>query len=273
MEIDSARDAADPFVSLNNDEKQAVLKDLVVTRRSSVAVLRRCVPRHQNMTTRTSTRQEKKAAVLREEFALHRCSKACLILESEAVQAGLYEKNPLTATELQECTLILNLRSNGKKRKNPPQPEMPRKQVRTSLECSSPGTVFPFILPQTEKDKIVEEFRESTSNAALKRYECSFCGKLELATDVKMRPVTELDISLLGFAVKSLRENSSQPLIESFKNSSLIDRSTYVLCHLCNLSVKHHKFQTIPLRSYANGLWIGEVPPELKDLTLLEERF
>ncbi|KAK7031688.1 hypothetical protein R3P38DRAFT_2425614, partial [Favolaschia claudopus] len=31
-------------------------------------------------------------------------------------------------------------------------------------------------------------------------------------------------------------------------------------------------FKTIPLRSYANGLWIGEVPPELQDLTLLEEQ-
>ncbi|KAJ6494442.1 hypothetical protein C8R45DRAFT_760276, partial [Mycena sanguinolenta] len=42
--------------------------------------------------------------------------------------------------------------------------------------------------------------------------------------------------------------------------------------HLCNLSVSKNKFQTLPLRSYANGLWTGDVPDELRDLTFLEEQ-
>ncbi|KAJ6457297.1 hypothetical protein C8R45DRAFT_775740, partial [Mycena sanguinolenta] len=29
---------------------------------------------------------------------------------------------------------------------------------------------------------------------------------------------------------------------------------------------------TLPLRSYANGLWIGNVPDELRDLTFLEKQ-
>ncbi|KAJ7936602.1 hypothetical protein B0H13DRAFT_1449630, partial [Mycena leptocephala] len=29
---------------------------------------------------------------------------------------------------------------------------------------------------------------------------------------------------------------------------------------------------SIPLRSYANGLWIGKIPDELLDLTFLEEQ-
>ncbi|KAK7017228.1 hypothetical protein R3P38DRAFT_3560897, partial [Favolaschia claudopus] len=128
------------------------------------------------------------------------------------------------------------------------------------------------ILPQSEKDQIIHEFRESTNNKALKRYECSFCGKLELAADVKMRNIVELDILVLNRAVESLRESSHQPHIEAFKPVSLIDQSTYVLCHLCNLSVSYNKFQTIPLRSYANGLWIGNVPDELVGLTFLEEQ-
>ncbi|KAK6995717.1 hypothetical protein R3P38DRAFT_2425886, partial [Favolaschia claudopus] len=39
-----------------------------------------------------------------------------------------------------------------------------------------------------------------------------------------------------------------------------------------DLSVSHSKFQTLPLRSYANGLWLGDVPPELQGLTFLEEQ-
>ncbi|KAJ7203922.1 hypothetical protein C8J57DRAFT_957026, partial [Mycena rebaudengoi] len=47
---------------------------------------------------------------------------------------------------------------------------------------------------------------------------------------------------------------------------------SYVLCHLCNSAVKRKTFASIPLRSYANGLWIGQVPEELKDLTFLEDQ-
>ncbi|KAJ7246065.1 hypothetical protein C8J57DRAFT_1081949, partial [Mycena rebaudengoi] len=42
--------------------------------------------------------------------------------------------------------------------------------------------------------------------------------------------------------------------------------------HLCNSAVSKHSFCSIPLRSYANGLWIGRVPEELQDLTFLEEQ-
>ncbi|KAK7062096.1 hypothetical protein R3P38DRAFT_2493729, partial [Favolaschia claudopus] len=87
-----------------------------------------------------------------------------------------------------------------------------------------------------------------------------------------MKSVTSLDIGLLEKAVERLRITSSQPRIETFNRSSLINDSTYVLCHLCNLSVTNNVFRSLPLRSYANGLWIGEVPSELKDLTFLEEQ-
>jgi hypothetical protein len=47
---------------------------------------------------------------------------------------------------------------------------------------------------------------------------------------------------------------------------------SYVLCYLCNAAVSKKKFGSIPLRSYANGFWIGKVPVELQDLTFLEEQ-
>ncbi|KAJ7605145.1 hypothetical protein DFH06DRAFT_1020391, partial [Mycena polygramma] len=47
---------------------------------------------------------------------------------------------------------------------------------------------------------------------------------------------------------------------------------SYVLCHLCESAVSKNRFHSIPLRSYANGFWIGEVPDELIDLTFLEEQ-
>ncbi|KAJ7083132.1 hypothetical protein B0H15DRAFT_785155, partial [Mycena belliarum] len=132
-------------------------------------------------------------------------------------------------------------------------------------------TTFPVILSQEEKDQIVREFRLATNNASLRRYECSFCGLFENESLVKRRAIEDLDITLLEQAVKELRVISRQPKIESFRSSSVIGGS-YVLCHLCNSAVSKNTFRSIPVRSYANGLWIGEVPEELKNLTFLEEQ-
>ncbi|KAK7007250.1 hypothetical protein R3P38DRAFT_2554224, partial [Favolaschia claudopus] len=217
----------------------------------------------------------KNAATLRADFERHQCTSACLILKSEAMQAGITSSLILSPAAFQESALILNLRLGSIKMKQKPADDSAsesNKCARKSAESSTPHTEFPIMLSQTEKDKIVSEFRDSTDNKSLKRYECSFCGKLEYTVDVKMRSVNDLDISLLERAVENLREVCSQPCIKSYKSSSLIDESIYALCHLCNLSVTHNKFQTIPLRSYANGLWIGEVPPELQGLTFLEEQ-
>ncbi|KAJ6450749.1 hypothetical protein C8R45DRAFT_848791 [Mycena sanguinolenta] len=86
-----------------------------------------------------------------------------------------------------------------------------------------------------------------------------------------MRPVNELDISLLRKAVEELRVVSRQPRIEAFNPQSILN-GRYVLCHLCNSAVSKKLFSSIPLRSYANGLWIGQIPEELHDLTFLEEQ-
>ncbi|KAJ7092461.1 hypothetical protein B0H15DRAFT_777434, partial [Mycena belliarum] len=87
-----------------------------------------------------------------------------------------------------------------------------------------------------------------------------------------MRSKDELDISLLDRAVTHLRDVCHQPSIVSF-NSLSLEGNSYVLCHLCNSAVSKNCFVSIPLRSYANGLWIGKVPDELLDLTFLEEQW
>jgi hypothetical protein len=132
-------------------------------------------------------------------------------------------------------------------------------------------TEFPIILPQTEKDQIVREFREGTDNTALKWFECSFCGKFELADNINLHPQCSLNISLLDQATNMLRVVSDQLNIECFKQSSLIN-SSYVLCHLCESSVSNNAFKSLPVQSYANRLWIGDVPEELQGLTFLEEQ-
>lgn len=111
----------------------------------------------------------------------------------------------------------------------------------------------------------------NTRSFALKQYECSFCGQLEDVGVVKMKPVHSLDISFLRKAVQLLRDVCRQPKIQCFRPESIL-HNTYFLCHLCALSVVNDSFRSIPVRSYANGLWIGDVPDELRGLTFLEEQ-
>jgi hypothetical protein len=83
-----------------------------------------------------------------------------------------FSPNSLSPTELQECALILDLRSESesKKRKAPSQLGNTSKIPRLSLS-SAPNVCFPIVLNQSEKDQIVREFREATNNASFKRYE------------------------------------------------------------------------------------------------------
>jgi hypothetical protein len=264
----SYHDNPDPFVSLTTNEKNSIVRFLVHDQRVPLAILSKMATRHTQISVRDG---EKLTSVedLRTKFLALQCAEACLILKSEAMLAGLH-REILTPSELQQCKLYL--RSNPRKRKSAALDALDanvRKRRRSSVELS--GTPFPIILSQHEKDDIVREFRGTTDNASLTRYECSFCGKFEKTILITMRAVKDLDISLLERAVLELRAMSRQPRIQSFDGSSVVGGS-YILCHLCNSAVSKNCFRSIPLRSYANGLWIGKVPEELKDLTFLEEQ-
>ncbi|KAJ7936502.1 hypothetical protein B0H13DRAFT_1853241 [Mycena leptocephala] len=258
MPVDSPDDASrlplrdDPFVSLTADEKNNV--------RVPWAILRKMTARHAQISASESRTKLKSVEALRTEFLAHRCAEACLVLKSEAILAGLSPNlNILSLSELQQCELKLGLRSNPQKRKSTAADDNVHKRPRLSVDPP-----FPIILCQDEKDEIVREFRQAADDASLKRYECSFYGTFEKASYIRMRAVNKLDISLLNKAVAELRVISRQPRIEPFDNSSLVSGS-YVLCHLSNSAVIKNSFRSIPLRSYANSLWIGKLPEEVKD--------
>jgi hypothetical protein len=261
-------------VSLTLAQKSQVVHFLATEYCISVNALRSMCARHHAMQFRIPGQTRTNATDLHSEFLAHECTSNCLILRSEAALAGILTELSISEEEVNQSRVALA--NSTKKRRNVdsgsienPGPTV--KRARVSMNAMTSDTTFPILLSQHEKYNIVREFRESTNNEALRRHECSFCGKLELASRIKLHPVHLLDISLLTKAVEELRTVSQQQNIESFKRSSMIDNS-YVLCHLCNLSVARNMFESLPVRSYANGLWIGDVPNELQDLTFLEEQ-
>ncbi|KAK6974592.1 hypothetical protein R3P38DRAFT_2437559, partial [Favolaschia claudopus] len=241
------------FAALSVRDKCTVVQALIVNTKLSIIALRTMVARHENLSRRVNGK-EKAAVVLRQDFVEHRCTDSCLVFVSEAHLAGL-RPDVLLLDEVQQAEIFSRLQVKSNKRKSVLQTDSPRKRLRLSstdtVNMSGSDTTFPVILTQDEKDQIVREFRASTSNTALKRYECSFCGKFELASECRLRLTTDLDISLLERAVVELRERSRQPQIQPFGSQSLVNGS-YVLCHLCNSAVSKKSFHSIPLRSYAN---------------------
>ncbi|KAJ7822588.1 hypothetical protein B0H13DRAFT_1508745, partial [Mycena leptocephala] len=128
---------------------------------------------------------------------------------------------------------------------------------------------------------IIAEYVTATSNDALMRLECSFCGTRQPIADVHRIRCAQLDISLLEDAGAVLRDKCKQPLIQVYKPDTIVDER-YILCSLCRREVTSarntqaamasYSFARIPLRSYANGTWTGACPEELKGLTFLEEQ-
>jgi hypothetical protein len=236
-------------VMLSLEEKAYVVQYVLTELCINVNDLRQMCTRH-NISRATSSLTEKLAAELRSDFNFHECNDACIVLASEAVQAGF------------------GIRSG--KRRAPLCSDPPSKRICTSVETEF-ASDFPVILPQSEKDQLLHEFRRATDKEAMSFLECSFCGKYEPAGCATKRPVTSLDITFLEKAVEEIRVQSRQPHIQCFKHSSVVN-GCYVLCHLCESSVSKNRFRSLPVRSYANGLWIGDIPDELQGLTFLEEQ-
>lgn len=96
---------------------------------------------------------------------------------------------------------------------------------------------------------------------------CSFCNRNELESSLKSWDVDELDISLLETTINQLRSRSQIPSIQSHR----LFNNQYRACSACSRCVKKKKFSSVPIMSWANGCWIGEVPPELSCLSYAEE--
>ncbi|THU80474.1 hypothetical protein K435DRAFT_809860 [Dendrothele bispora CBS 962.96] len=119
---------------------------------------------------------------------------------------------------------------------------------------------WPEILSWDDKMSIMQECYDAASNTSIRRNECSFCGGLQAAHEMSIIPCSELDISLLKAAVQELPEKTSQPAIQCFRPET-IENDQYCLCSYCKHEIR-----------YANGMWTGNLPEELRGLTFLEEQ-
>jgi hypothetical protein len=154
---------------------------------------------------------------------------------------------------------------------------------------------WPQLVPQALKDKIIKIFRERTSSEALTTFTCASCAEtvplisqcslsLDMFhTEIIKQPDRRLDDDLVLERYKWLHPECVPPLMPLDGNDVLDDLlldpdgvsfasdgspPLLSLCSVCHSSLKNNK---LPPLSLASKLFLGPVPDELKDLTVIEE--
>ena len=140
---------------------------------------------------------------------------------------------------------------------------------------------WPSVVPKTLKDKIAENFRNEISREKLSSFVCCSCSSSTFMQQHVTRRKDDCNLSCLqhpemrlsGLAPDMSRINNTNLHTESLAKGLLLDKrgvekDTLSFCTDCSAYVQ--KGKTPPL-SLANNLLLGDIPPELQDLTVVEE--
>ncbi|KAF7973794.1 hypothetical protein HWV62_14284 [Athelia sp. TMB] len=129
--------------------------------------------------------------------------------------------------------------------------------------------VFPPVPPSdAEKMDIIANFCRAQSPYEFEEVGCAVCGQLVKRKHSLQLDDADLDTTLLyGLpgSTRKERTRASQP-IEELSGAILAKDCTHV-CKDCNEFLENRR---LPINTLANGLWIGDVPEALKNLTYAE---
>ena len=115
--------------------------------------------------------------------------------------------------------------------------------------------------------KIISGFCNDTHPSKFEEAGCAVCGQLVVLT--KLTKLTDLKCSLdppVRIGVTRLPWNSVDDPIKEIEGP-IIDVNCKHVCHEC---IDFLGKKVMPPMALANGLWVGNVPKELSDLTLLK---
>ena len=154
---------------------------------------------------------------------------------------------------------------------------------------------WPTMVPQSLKDKLVKLFREQTSSAFLTSVTCASCAESCLASESTKVNVNDINLDVLKRPDCRTAPHSDDMVVDSTWLDSetvapvfmtpiadnmdvILDpkgvssdengESILTLCTTCRSSIRSKK--TPPL-ALANHMALGDIPDELKDLTVVEE--
>ena len=120
------------------------------------------------------------------------------------------------------------------------------------------------------RKKIINKFCEATSPSKFEEAGCAVCGSLTLRSGLSELNSLDIELNVLNTAGQGLtrkeRKFSTEPITEL--NGNVIDTSCHYICVACKERIRHGK---IPKFALARGLWLGEIPKELQQLSFAEK--
>ena len=128
---------------------------------------------------------------------------------------------------------------------------------------------FPPSPPSQELlEKIVEGFCNNTNPSLIEEAGCAVCGQLHPLSNLKpLSPASDYNFTLLEQPAVTRAERISVSQEVRAMDGPVLDRTCTRICLACECSLLSKKRPKLAL---ANGLWIGDVPDVLKDLTFAE---
>jgi hypothetical protein len=125
-------------------------------------------------------------------------------------------------------------------------------------------------LPPSEKlqHTIISDFCNNTAPNKFIESGCAVCGRLTLLTELQKLSDLNLDLSILiqSDITQQERHFIKDPITEI--EGPVLDKDLDMICKTCHKSVSKGK---VPLMALANGKWLGEVPPQLANLSFAEQ--
>jgi len=134
-------------------------------------------------------------------------------------------------------------------------------------ECES----FPPAPPDALlRRKIINGFCEAIEPSKFEEAGCAVCGALTLKTELSKLSTVNIDLNVLnaiglGFTRKE-RKLPTEPISEL--NGHVIDTLCQHICIHCKKKVRRRK---VPKFALARGLWLGEIPEQLQQLSFPEK--
>src|SRR6202044_2113789 len=114
---------------------------------------------------------------------------------------------------------------------------------------------------------IVSDFCADTSPDVFEEAGCAVCGKLTPICEMEeLSEVENLSLLKVDGVTRKARSSSSDPIKEL--RGPILAPGCGKVCYVCVESLEKEKMPTLAL---ANGLWVGEIPHVLQDLTYAEQ--
>jgi len=159
--------------------------------------------------------------------------------------------------------------------------EAESERIETLRKLTDVRKSWPNMIPSRTKEMIIKVFRAATSSAALASFTCACCARELPIGDRIRKQHTEVDLDLLCCPATHWNDERFMPPPTPFNTgplqNKLVDargvllQNGEVVLELCTMCSRTLHRGSLPKHALANRLYVGAVPDELSDLTMVEE--